>query len=229
MAEKPSMVDKVPTQLDEEELKAEMNVEIPQGMDMNEIPDNIEIMEEDDGSVVIDFDPREDKSMDGDFYANLAEDMSDDELGRLSGELSGEFEENKNSRQEWEDAFANGLELLGFSYEERAQPFRGASGVTHPLLAESATQFQAQAFNELLPPGGPVRTLVMGTSTPEKEDQAQRVKEFMNYYITSVRRNIRLNLTKCYFICPLQGQHLKKFTMMKTWIELSASLYQLKI
>ena len=98
MADKPSMVDKVPTQLDEEELKAEMNVEIPQGMDMNEIPDNIEIMEEDDGSVVIDFDPREDKSMDGDFYANLAEDMSDDELGRLSGELSGEFEENKNSR-----------------------------------------------------------------------------------------------------------------------------------
>ena len=92
MAEKPSMVDKVPTQLDEEELKAEMDVEIPEGMDINEIPDNVEIVEEDVGSVVIDFDPREDKNMDGDFYANLAEDMSDDELGRLSGELSGEFE-----------------------------------------------------------------------------------------------------------------------------------------
>ena len=130
MAEKPSMVDKVPTQLDEEELKAEMNVEIPQGMDMNEIPDNIEIMEEDDGSVVIDFDPREDKSMDGDFYANLAEDMSDDELGRLSGELSGEFEENKNSRQEWEDAFANGLELLGLATKKDPNPL----GVPAELL-----------------------------------------------------------------------------------------------
>ena len=161
MADKPSMVDKVPTQLDEEELKAEMDVEIPEAMDIEETPENVEIVEEEDGSVVVDFDPREDKGMDGDFYANLAEDMSDDELGRLSGELSGEFEENKNSRQEWEDAFANGLELLGFSYEERAQPFRGACGVTHPLLAESATQFQAQAFNELLPPGCRVRTLVM--------------------------------------------------------------------
>ena len=167
MAEKPSMVDKVPTQLDEQELKDEMAVEIPEGMDTTDIPEDIEIIEEEDGSVVVDFDPSEDRAMDGDFYANLAEDMSDDELGRLSGELSGEFEENKNSRQEWEDAFANGLELLGFSYEERAQPFRGASGVTHPLLAESATQFQAQAFNELLPPGGPVRTLVMGTRTPD--------------------------------------------------------------
>ena len=119
MAEKPSMVDKVPSQLDEQELKEQMDVEIPEGMDTNEIPENVEIVEEEDGSVVVDFDPREDKSTDGDFYANLAEDMSDDELGRLSGELRGEFEENKNSRQEWEDAFANGLELLGFSYEER--------------------------------------------------------------------------------------------------------------
>ena len=183
MAEKPSMVDKVPSQLDEQQLKDEMDVEIPEGMNVEEIPENVEIVEEEDGSVVVDFDPREDKGMDGDFYANLAEDMSDEELGRLSGELTSEFEENKSSRQEWEDAFANGLELLGFSYEERSQPFRGASGVTHPLLAESATQFQAQAFNELLPPGGPVRTLVMGSSTPEKEDQAQRVKEFMNYKI----------------------------------------------
>ncbi len=210
MAEKPSMVDKVPTQLDEEELKAEMDVEIPEAMEVEEIPENVEIVEEEDGSVVVDFDPREDKGMDGDFYANLAEDMSDDELGRLSGELSGEFEENKNSRQEWEDAFANGLELLGFSYEERSQPFRGASGVTHPLLAESATQFQAQAFNELLPPGGPVRTLVMGSSTPEKEDQAQRVKEFMNYYITSVMEEYTPEFDQMLFYLPLAGSTFKK-------------------
>ena len=210
MAEKPSMVDKVPSQLDEQELKEQMDVEIPEAMDIEETPENIEIVEEEDGSVVVDFDPREDKGMDGDFYANLAEDMSDDELGRLSGELSGEFEENKNSRQEWEDAFANGLELLGFSYEERSQPFRGASGVTHPLLAESATQFQAQAFNELLPPGGPVRTLVMGSSTPEKEDQAQRVKEFMNYYITSVMEEYTPEFDQMLFYLPLAGSTFKK-------------------
>ena len=210
MAEKPSMVDKVPSQLDEQELKEQMDVEIPEAMDVEETPENVEIIEEEDGSVVVDFDPREDKGMDGDFYANLAEDMSDDELGRLSGELSGEFEENKNSRQEWEDAFANGLELLGFSYEERSQPFRGASGVTHPLLAESATQFQAQAFNELLPPGGPVRTLVMGSSTPEKEDQAQRVKEFMNYYITSVMEEYTPEFDQMLFYLPLAGSTFKK-------------------
>ena len=204
------MVDKVPTQLDEEELKAEMDVEIPEAMDIEETPENVEIVEEEDGSVVVDFDPREDKGMDGDFYANLAEDMSDDELGRLSGELTSEFEENKSSRQEWEDAFANGLELLGFSYEERSQPFRGASGVTHPLLAESATQFQAQAFNELLPPGGPVRTLVMGSSTPEKEDQAQRVKEFMNYYITSVMEEYTPEFDQMLFYLPLAGSTFKK-------------------
>jgi len=204
------MVDKVPTQLDEEELKAEMDVEIPEAMDIEETPENVEIVEEEDGSVVVDFDPREDKGMDGDFYANLAEDMSDEELGRLSGELTSEFEENKSSRQEWEDAFANGLELLGFSYEERSQPFRGASGVTHPLLAESATQFQAQAFNELLPPGGPVRTLVMGSSTPEKEDQAQRVKEFMNYYITSVMEEYTPEFDQMLFYLPLAGSTFKK-------------------
>ena len=97
MAEKPSMVDKVPSQLDEQELKEQMDVEIPEAMEAEETPENVEIVEEEDGSVVVDFDPREDKGMDGDFYANLAEDMSDEELGRLAGELTGAFEENKSS------------------------------------------------------------------------------------------------------------------------------------
>ena len=87
------------------------------------------------------------------------------ELSRISSDLSSEFDSNKASRQEWEDTYSNGLELLGFSYSERSQPFRGASGVTHPLLAEAATQFQAQAFNELLPSSGPVRTAIMGEET----------------------------------------------------------------
>ena len=111
MAEKPSMMDKVPSQLNEEDLKAEMDVEVPEGIDTEEMSSDmdIEVIPEEDGSVVVDFDPRVEKPINQDFYANLAEDMSDTDLGRISGELTGEFEENKSSRQEWEDAFANGL------------------------------------------------------------------------------------------------------------------------
>jgi hypothetical protein len=94
--------------------------------------------------------------------------------------------------------------------KRRSQPFRGASGVTHPLLAESATQFQAQAFNELLPPTGPVRTTVLGSSTPEKEDQAQRVKEFMNYYITCEMEEYTPELDQMLFFLPLAGSTFKK-------------------
>jgi len=122
----------------------------------------------------------------------------------------GEFDANKASRQDWEDAYANGLELLGFSYEERTEPFRGASGVTHPLLAEAATQFQAQAFNELLPPSGPVRTVVMGKETPEKMDQAQRVKQFMNYYLTNVMEEYTPDMDQMLFYLPLAGSTFKK-------------------
>jgi len=212
MAREPiaSIMDKVPTQLDEDELRAEVNVELPEAMDdMLEASPEVEVTLEDDGGVVVDFDPNV-GGPEGEFGENLAEQLSDTELGRISGELTGEFEENKSSRQEWEDAFANGLELLGFNYEERAQPFRGASGVTHPLLAESATQFQAQAFNELLPPGGPVRTQVLGSSTPEKEDQAQRVKEFMNFYISSVMEEYTPEFDQMLFYLPLAGSTFKK-------------------
>ena len=167
-------------------------------------------MEEDDGSVIVDFEPQDQRGTTEDFSANLAEEMPDGLLGRIASELVGEFDENKSGRQEWEDAFANGLELLGFSYEERSQPFRGASGVTHPLLAESATQFQAQAFNELLPPTGPVRTTGLGSSTPEKEDQAQRVKEFMNYYITYEMEEYDPELDQMLFFLPLAGSTFKK-------------------
>ena len=102
------------------------------------------------------------------------------------------------------------MELLGFSYEERAQPFRGASGVTHPLLAEAATQFQAQAFNELLPASGPVRTAVLGAETREKEQQAIRVKQFMNYYITNVMEDYTPEFDQMLFYLPLAGSTFKK-------------------
>ena len=205
----------IPTQLDPEDLAAEVELELPgsqesvafegvaEGMD-------IEIVPEDDGGVVIDFDPQDQRGQNDDFYANLAEEMPDRELGRIASELLGEFDANKASRQEWEDAYANGLELLGFSYEERTQPFRGATGVTHPLLAEAATQFQAQAFNELLPASGPVRTAIIGSETREKQQQSDRVRQFMNYYITNVMEEYTPELDQMLFYLPLAGSTFKK-------------------
>ena len=176
-----------------------------------ELPEGIEIEASEDGGVVIDFDPTASDTPDeGDFFRNLAEELDDGDLGAIASELLGDFESNKSSRKDWEDAYANGLELLGFTYEERTEPFRGATGVTHPLLAEAATQFQAQAFNELLPSGGPVRTTVMGEKSKEKEDQAKRVKEFMNYYITNVMEEYTPEFDQMLFYLPLAGSTFKK-------------------
>jgi len=206
----------VPSQLDEEDLKAEIELELPDSqndvMAMINAEDvgSIEVTPEDDGGVVIDFDPQDQRGKSDDFYMNLAEEIPDRELGRISSELLGEFDANKASRQDWEEAYSHGLELLGFTYEERTQPFRGASGVTHPLLAEAATQFQAQAFNELLPPTGPVRTIVMGSETREKVAQAQRVKQFMNYYITNVMEEYTPDMDQMLFYLPLAGSTFKK-------------------
>ena len=159
----------------------------------------------------MDFDPSASlDDMEGGFGDNLAEYLSDYELARISSDLSSEFDSNKASRQEWEDTYSNGLELLGFSYSERSQPFRGASGVTHPLLAEAATQFQAQAFNELLPSSGPVRTAVMGADNREKAAQAQRVRQFMNYYLTNVMEDYTPDMDQMLFYLPLAGSTFKK-------------------
>ena len=202
----------VPSQLDEDDLSAELELEIPDSREtplMLEGEEEIEIVTEDDGSVLVDFDPTEDKEDMG-FGENLAEDMDDRELGAIASELMGEFDANKASRQEWEDAYTDGLELLGFNYEERTEPFRGASGVTHPLLAEAATQFQAQAFNELLPSSGPVRTAIMGDETREKQEQASRVRNFMNYYITTVMEDYTPDMDQMLFYLPLAGSTFKK-------------------
>ena len=219
MAREPiaGMMDNVPSQLDPEDLAAEVELELPGSMDDNVVSFegvaegmDIEMIPDEDGGVTIDFDPQDQRGDGDDFYMNLAEEMPDRELSRIAGELMSEFDSNKSGRQEWEDAYANGLELLGFSYEERAQPFRGASGVTHPLLAEAATQFQAQAFNELLPASGPVRTTVLGAETREKEQQAVRVKQFMNYYITNVMEEYTPELDQMLFFLPLAGSTFKK-------------------
>jgi hypothetical protein len=215
MARKPiaGMVDKnVPSQLDPEDLAAEVELEVPGGMDNVVAFEgmDIEMIPEEDGGVTIDFDPADQRGENDDFYANLAEEMPERELSRIAGELLGEYEANKAGRQDWEDAYANGLELLGFNYEERTQPFRGASGVTHPLLAEAATQFQAQAFNELLPASGPVRTTIMGSETREKQAQSQRVRQFMNYYVTCVMEDYTPDMDQMLFYLPLAGSTFKK-------------------
>jgi hypothetical protein len=206
----------VPSQLDVEDLEAEIEIELPdsqnnvlamiQGEDIGEI----EISPTDDGGVEVDFEPQDEMGGEGGFYANLAEELPDRELARVASQLMEEFDANKASRQEWEDAYADGLELLGFNYEERTQPFRGSSGVTHPLLAEAATQFQAQAFNELLPASGPVRTAVMGDKTRDKEGQARRVRQFMNYYITNVMEDYTPDMDQMLFYLPLAGSTFKK-------------------
>ncbi len=206
----------VPSQLDMDDLAAEVEIELPDSSEVlvpeldSDNMSSIEISAEDDGGVIVDFDPQDQRGASEDFYANLAEEMPDRELSRISSDLLGEFDANKASRQEWEDAYTNGLELLGFTYDERTQPFRGASGVTHPLLAEAATQFQAQAFNELLPASGPVRTVVMGKESTSKNQQASRVRQFMNYYITSVMEEYTPDMDQMLFYLPLAGSTFKK-------------------
>ena len=142
--------------------------------------------------------------------ANLAEALDDTTLGELSSELREQYEIDQESRSEWEEGYTKGLDLLGIQYQERTQPFQGASGVTHPIIAESVTQFQAQAYKELLPAGGPVRTNIMGTKTPELEAQAIRVKDFMNYMLMEVMEEFDPDTDQMLFYLPLSGSTFKK-------------------
>jgi len=144
------------------------------------------------------------------FNANLAEYISEDELSKFSSDLVNAFEADRESRKDWEDTYIKGLDMLGFKYEDRTQPFEGASGVVHPLLAESVTQFQAQAYKELLPPSGPVRTQIVGEVTPQTEQQATRVKDYMNYYIMNVMEEFDPEMDQLLFYLPLSGSAFKK-------------------
>jgi len=145
-----------------------------------------------------------------DFSSNLAEAIDDDELNNLSSELRQQYEDDKESRSDWIDSYTKGLDLLGFKYNERSQPFQGASGVTHPLLAESVTQFQSQAYKELLPAGGPVKCNIVGDITPEVEAQSQRVKDYMNYLITDEMEDYDPDMDQMLFHLPLAGSAFKK-------------------
>ena len=166
---------------------------------------NVRMM--DDGSAVINEVPEQPQM---DFGSNLAEFMSDDDMNVIANELIGKFDEDKSSRKDWEETYTKGLDLLGFKYEERSQPFQGASGVTHPVLAEAVTQFQAQAYRELLPAGGPVRTQIVGKDNLLKQQQAERVSDFMNYQIMHVMEEYDPELDQMLFHLPLAGSAFKK-------------------
>ena len=204
VVEKPANYDQPQTVNDELLIPAQVGQEVQLEPGTDEAI-NIE-MTEDGGAVV---NPEQEQIETG-FDGNLAEFMDPDVLTNISSELRQSYEDDKGSRQQWEEAYPKGLDLLGLNYNERSQPFQGASGVTHPLLAESVTQFQAQAYKELLPAAGPVRAQVIGLATKEKEDQAQRVAEFMNYQMMHVMEEYDPELDQMLFYLPLSGSTFKK-------------------
>jgi hypothetical protein len=144
------------------------------------------------------------------FEANLAEYLEDSKSSKIAKELMGFIDDDLSSRSEWEKVYEQGMELLGLTYEDRTEPFDGATGVTHPILNEAVTQFQAQSYKELLPPGGPVRTQILGRVTPEKEAQAERVKAFLNYQITQVMEEYDPDYDQMLFYVGYGGSAFKK-------------------
>jgi hypothetical protein len=165
----------------------------------------------DDGGVELDFEPGMAKIPGTEnHFDNLAELLPDDILDPIGSDMHSNYQDYKSSRKDWEDSYIKGLDLLGFNYQNRAEPFQGASGATHPVLAEAVTQFQAGAYKELLPAEGPVRTQILGTSDQPKEQQSQRVKDFMNYQIMDVMKEYEPEFDQMLFHLPLAGSTFKK-------------------
>jgi len=171
----------------------------------------VEVTMDEEGGAEVSFDPAV-ASVEGgeDHFENLAEFIGDGTLDELGSKLVDQYTEYKESRGDWEQSYREGLELLGFKYERRTEPFRGASGVNHPVLAEAVTQFQAQAYKELLPADGPVRAQILGDVNPQKQDQANRVKDFMNYQIMDQMKEYEPEFDQMLFYLPLSGSTFKK-------------------
>ena len=144
------------------------------------------------------------------FYKNIAEDMSDEVLQRISNQLLDDYKKDRVSRKDWETSYTNNLDLLGLNQREMTRPFRGSASVTHPLLSEAVTQFQAQAYKELLPSSGPVKTKVLGVEDDAKINQAQRVQDFMNYMITEEMEEYTPEFDQLLFYLALAGSAFKK-------------------
>ena len=181
-----------------------------------ELDENIEVEEEmvqPEGlppEVIVEGEVQIEEAPEDDFNTNLAEDMDERVLRRLGSELIDEFKKDKESRKEWEEAIEKGLDLLGVKYTEQTKPFRGASGVTHPLLSESATAFQATAYKELIPSDGPVRTQIVGLRSTATEQQSDRVKEYMNYLLMEKMEEYTTDMDQMLYYLPLQGSTFKK-------------------
>jgi len=173
---------------------------------MGEQEPDIEIILEEDGSAVIEVNEENDVE----FYSNLAEVIDQDELNNISSDLLALFDADKASRQDWEQMYAKGMDLLGLKIEDRTRPFRGAAGAVHPMLTEAVVQFQSQAFKELMPAGGPVRTETLGKETIDKVQQASRVQDFMNYQITSVMKEYTPEFDQLLFYVGYGGSAFKK-------------------
>ena len=195
--------------LDKDDVASDVNVEIegqapsPEG--------GPQITEMADGGAEINFDPNQlNPGNPDDHFANLAEMLPENVLGPLASDLYEKQMDYKMSRKDWESTYIEGLDLLGFKYQQRTQPFQGASGATHPVLAEAVTQFQAQAYKELLPADGPVRTQIMGDASVAKEEQSKRVKDFMNYQIMDQMKEYEPEFDQMLFYLPLSGSTFKK-------------------
>ena len=193
-------------------------IEPPKGLDVQvpqpeDFAGGAEVLQTPDGGAIVEALQQEGievQTQQYDHMANLAEVLPEEVLSELSTELRENYEDDLESRSDWKDSYIKGLDLLGIKYEERTQPFDGATGVTHPLIAESVTQFQAQAYKELLPAKGPVSTNVIGRKDPEREAQATRVKDFMNYQITEVMEEYDPDTDQMLFYLPLAGSTFKK-------------------
>ena len=197
----------------EDMMPTEASVEVPVEDQMEMFPNGAEVTPDGEGGAIIE---AIQEMIAGQIEeqiphnANLAEYLDDGYLGEISSDLRASYEEDLDSRSEWEETYTKGLDQLGVKYEERTVPFEGASGVTHPLIAESVTQFQAQAYKELLPSGGPVKTQVLGLQDQAREEQAGRVKDFMNYQIMEVMEEFDPDMDQLLFYLPLSGSTFKK-------------------
>ena len=171
----------------------------------------VEVTPEEDGGATIDFDPGAVNQAGAEsHFDNLADILPETTLDPIGSKLRSDYQDYKSSRKDWENSYINGLDLLGFKYDNRNEPFQGASGATHPVLAEAVTQFQALAYKELLPSDGPVRTQILGISSPQKEQQSQRVKDFMNYQILDQMKEYEPEFDQMLFHLPLAGSTFKK-------------------
>jgi hypothetical protein len=202
--------DTLPKETISDEAFVEQEIEIP-NEELDTSNEDVNVTMDEDGGAEIDFAPGAGEALESDeHFSNLAEIIDEQYLDELGSTLYDQYTEYKESRGDWEDSYREGLSLLGFKYEKRTEPFKNASGVNHPVLAEAVTQFQAQAYKELLPADGPVRAQILGDVSNEKQDQANRVKDFMNYQIMDQMPEYEPEFDQMLFYLPLSGSTFKK-------------------